>query len=237
MKGEFKCAHGAVFADYVAFDGKQQSCGKRDKNPRCAVRTGKEERAMNDTLLRSWWMLALRGAIAILFGLLALAWPGLTLLWLVALFAAYALLGGAVWTFGAIQNRKTDDHWWVLLIAGLASIGAGLIALLHPALTALVLILLIGANALVTGVLDIVVAVRLRKHIKGELLLVLGGAASIVFGVIVFLFPLGAGALALVWLISAYAIVTGALFLAAAVRLRSWARLNSGRSSPAAGAR
>jgi uncharacterized membrane protein HdeD (DUF308 family) len=179
---------------------------------------------MNETLLRNWWMLALRGAIAIAFGLLALLLPGITLLSLIALFAAYAIFGGAVWTIGAIQNRKSDDHWWVLMMAGLAGIGAGLIALVHPALTALVLILLIGANALVTGVLDIVVAVRLRRRIQGEMLLVLNGVASIVFGAIVFLYPLGAGALALVWLVGVYAIATGILLLVLALRLRALAR-------------
>ena len=179
---------------------------------------------MNETLLRYWWMLALRGGIAIAFGLLALLLPGITLLSLIALFAAYAMFGGAVWAIGAIQNRKVDDHWWVLLMAGLAGIGAGLIALIHPALTALVLILLIGANALVTGVLDIVIAVRLRRRLHGELLLVLTGVASIVFGAVVFLYPLGAGALALVWLVGIYAIATGLLLLALALRVRAWAR-------------
>lgn len=178
---------------------------------------------MNETLLGNWWMLAVRGAIAIIFGTLALLMPGLTLLSLVALFAAYAMFIGAVWTYGAIRNRKKDDHWWVLLMAGIAGLVAGGIALVHPSLTALVLVLLIGANALVTGVLDIVVAVRLRKKIHNELLLVLSGIASIVFGTIVFLFPLGAGALALVWIIGFYAIVTGALLLALALRVRSWA--------------
>lgn len=179
---------------------------------------------MNETLLRYWWMLALRGAVAIAFGTLALLLPGITMLSLIALFAVYAMFGGAVWTIGAIKNRKSDDHWWVLLMAGLAGIGAGLIALVHPALTALVLILLIGANALVTGVLDIVIAVRLRRRIRGEFLLVLSGLASIVFGAVVFLYPLGAGALALVWLVGIYAIATGLLLLVLALRVRAWAR-------------
>lgn len=187
---------------------------------------------MNDTLLRHWWMLALRGAIAIAFGTLALLLPGITLLTLIALFAVYAMFGGALWIIGAIRNRHTDDHWWVLLIAGLASIGAALIALLHPSLTGLVLILLIGANALVTGVLDIVIAVRLRRRIRGELLLVLSGVASILFGTVVFLYPLGAGALALVWLVGIYAIATGMLLLALALRVRAWARTAPPQAAP-----
>lgn len=189
---------------------------------------------MNETLLRSWWMLAVRGIVAILFGVLAAMLPGLTLLWLVILFAVYALLGGAVWVFGAVRNRKNDRYWWLLLMLGLVSIGAGGIAAVDPTLASLVIIVLIGANALITGVLDVAIAIRMRKYLRGEVLFVLSGVASIVFGIIVFLFPAGAGALALVWLISAYAILSGMLMLGAAWQARTWARLNTGRSSPAA---
>jgi uncharacterized membrane protein HdeD (DUF308 family) len=190
--------------------------------------------AMNDVLLRSWWIIALRGAIALLFGVLALIWPVLTLLWLVALFAVYALFGGAVATIGALKNRKSDDAWWLFLLLGLVSIGAGVIAILHPDLTALVLVLMMGANALVTGVLDIAIAIRLRKTIQGEWMLVLSGVLSILFGVFVFLFP-GAGALALVWLISFYAITTGVLLFIVGFRVRAWAKAaspSSGTFSP-----
>ena len=137
---------------------------------------------MNELLLQSWWMLALRGVIALLFGVLAVLWPGITLLWLAALFAAYALIGGAVSIIGAVKNRKSDEEWWLILLLGLVSLGAGVIAVLHPGLTALVLVLIMGANALVTGVLDIAVAIRLRKVIRGEWLLILAGIVSIVFG-------------------------------------------------------
>lgn len=188
---------------------------------------------MHDTLMRSWWMLALRGAVAIAFGVLAILFPAMTLGSLVALFAGFALLSGAIWVFGAIRNRRSDDQWWVLLLLGLASIGAGSVASLHPALTLLVLVLLIGANALVTGVLDIVVAVRMRKKIQGESLLIASGVASIVFGVIVFLFPVGMGGLAVAWMISLYALVTGLLMLVLAWRVRAWVR-GGGRSRPAA---
>ena len=173
---------------------------------------------MEDFFIRSWWVPALRGIVAILFGLLALAWPGLTLLSLVGLFAAFALIAGIASVAGAIRHRRTEDDWWMALLLGLVSIGA--IALFAPVLTALVLVLLIGANALVTGVLDILAAVRLRKTIQGEWLLGLSGLASIVFGAIVSFFP-GAGALALVWLVSVYALVTGALLLTLALRMRS----------------
>lgn len=191
---------------------------------------------MSETLLWSWWLLGLRGMIAVLFGIAAIVWPAITLITLAALFAAFALLAGAVWVFGAVQHRKADRRWWVMLLLGAFSVGAGIIAALHPGVTTVALILLMGANALVSGTLDIVVAVRVRKFMKGELLLILSGIASILFGMVVLLFPTGAGALALAWLTGFYAIVTGALLLALALQVRAWLRLNGGRSSGPAGA-
>ena len=181
------------------------------------------DESMDELLSKAWWMLALRGVIALLFGILAFLLPGLTLLWLVALFTAYALITGIVSIYGSVKNRQYDREWWLILLLGLVSVAAGIIAIIHPALTALVLVLVMGANALVTGVLDIAVAIRLRKAIEGEWLLVLAGLASIVFGILVFMFP-GAGALALVWLISAYAIASGILLLILAFKAHGWKR-------------
>lgn len=178
---------------------------------------------MHSMFLRAWWIFAIRGVAAILFGLMALLSPGITVLAMVLLFSAYALATGIVCTVGAMRSRKSDGDWWQLLAIGLAGIVAGLIAIVHPALTALVLLLLIAANALVTGVLDISAAVRLRRVIRNEWLLALSGAASILFGILIFLFP-AAGGLALIWLIGAYAISTGAMFLVLAWRLRQRAR-------------
>jgi uncharacterized membrane protein HdeD (DUF308 family) len=180
----------------------------------------KEVIGMNEMLSRSWRMLALRGVIAILFGVLVLVWPGLTLLAFAALFAAYALLTGAVLVVSSIKSRKSNDDWWLPFMVGLVSLGAGVVATIHPGLTALLLVLLVGANALITGVLDIATAIRLRKTIRNEGLLILNGVASLAFGVLVFLFP-DAGALALVWLISFYASLSGILLLALALRLRA----------------
>jgi uncharacterized membrane protein HdeD (DUF308 family) len=179
---------------------------------------------MNKLLSQAWWMLALRAVVALLFGILAFLLPGLTLLWLVTLFAVYALISGIASVVGAIQNRTSDRQWWLILLLGLVSIGAGIIAIVAPGLTALVWIYVIGANALITGVLDIAVAIRLRKVIEGEWLLIVAGLASVLFGISVILFP-GAGALALVWLISAYALVTGILLLVLAFKARKWKRL------------
>src|SRR5438046_10601045 len=100
---------------------------------------------------RSWWMFAWRGVVAVLFGVLTLVWPGLTLLWLVALFAAFALLSGGAALIAGIKNRKSDEDWWLALLLGLVGLAAGVIAILHPDLTALVLVLWMGANAIVTG--------------------------------------------------------------------------------------
>jgi uncharacterized membrane protein HdeD (DUF308 family) len=165
-------------------------------------------------------MFALRGALALLFGILALLWPGLTLLVLVALFAAYAILGGVVSLVAAVKNRSSDKGWWLILLFGLISVGAGVLAIFYPGLTALALVLVMGVNALFTGALEIAVAIRLRQVLQREWLLILSGIASIVFGVLVVLFP-GAGALAMVWLISFYAVLTGVLLLALAFKLRS----------------
>lgn len=174
---------------------------------------------MGDFFVRTWWAMAMRGLIGIVFGVLAIAWPTLTLITLVALFAAYALLAGVASVAGAIRHQRSGEEWWGALLLGAVSIGAGVVAALNPALSALVLVLVMGANALVAGVIDILAAIRLRKAIRHEWLLALAGVVSVAFGAFVFLRP-GAGALALVWMVSLYATVNGALLLALALRMR-----------------
>jgi uncharacterized membrane protein HdeD (DUF308 family) len=178
---------------------------------------------MENIFMRAWWVPALRGVFGFAFAVLAIAWPRLTLLSLVVLFAAYAILAGIASLAGALRHLAGADLRWDAVILGLVSIGAGLVAAYHPAATALVLVLIMGANALVVGVLDILAAIRLRKTIAGEWLLALAGLASIVFGALVFARP-GAGALALVRLVSLYAFVTGALLLGLGLRMRTLAR-------------
>jgi len=179
---------------------------------------------MNDWYIQSWWMVGLRGIIAIAFGIMTLLWPGITMISLIALFAAYALLGGIVAIYGAIRHRGQMEDWWLPLLLGLFSVGAGIVTIVHPAMTALILVLLIGANAMVTGILDIATAIRMRKTIKNEWMLALSGVLSLIFGALVFLLP-GPGALALTWLIGVYALFTGALLLGLAFRLRSRAHI------------
>jgi uncharacterized membrane protein HdeD (DUF308 family) len=178
---------------------------------------------MKDLLQRSWWMLALQGLFALLFGVLALLWPSVTLLWLVIMFSAYAMLSGIVAVIAGIGNRKSDSRWWLVLLMGVVSIAVAIIAILNPALTAIALVLLMGANALVTGVIQLAIAIRLRKQIEREWVLVLAGVVSIIFGALVLIFP-GAGALALVWLISFYAMLSGVLLLMLAFRAKGWGR-------------
>lgn len=192
-------------------------------------------------LMRSWWVLALRGVLALLFGVLALLLPGPTVLSLVLLFAAYALLAGIVYLAGAARNRRhaTGAHapdWWLLLGFGVVSIVAGVLALLRPGLAALALVLIIGVNALITGILDIVLAVRLPSHGRaGVWLLLASGIASIIFGTILVVLPT-VGTLALVWLIGVYAIVAGTLFMMLAFRSYEKAPASVGASQPNANA-
>jgi uncharacterized membrane protein HdeD (DUF308 family) len=176
---------------------------------------------VDDGLVRTWWAYGLRGAVAISFGVLALMWPGLTLVGLAALFAAFALIAGVVSMAAAIRHRQAGGDWGLVFLIGAVSLGAGIVAVDHPTFTVTALVLLMGVSAIVTGALDIAFAVRLRRVIEGECLLIVEGLLSIIFGVLLVLFP-AAGALALAWLIAFYAILTGMLLLALAAR--AWGR-------------
>jgi uncharacterized membrane protein HdeD (DUF308 family) len=170
-------------------------------------------------LARNWGAIAVRGIAAILFGLLTFAVPALTLAALVLLFGAYALVDGIFNVVAAVRRRAGDPPWWALLVEGIVGIAAGLVTLLLPGLTALTLLYVIAAWAVLTGVLEIIAAVRLRRQLTGEWRLLLSGVLSVVFGGLVIAAP-AAGALAITLWIGAYAIVFGALLLALAFRLR-----------------
>ncbi len=175
-------------------------------------------------LVGNWWTFVLRGIAAILFGLLTILMPGIALLTLVLLWGAYAVVEGVINVVAAFRRTAADQQpWWALLIEGVVSIAAGAIAFLWPGLTALALLYIIAAWALVTGVLEIVAAIRLRKQIQGEWMLAVAGALSIAFGLLLFLFP-GAGALTVVLWIGAYAVVFGIMLIALGMRLRKWVR-------------
>jgi len=179
--------------------------------------------AMVHALAKNWWLLLLRGIAAIIFGLLAFAWPGLTLLTLILFYGAFALVDGVLAIIAAITGGAPGSRWW-LAVVGLLGIAAGLVTFLTPGLTALVLLLFIAGWAIATGVLQIIGAIKLRKEIDNEWLLILGGIISVLFGACMMLAP-GAGALALVWVIGAYSVVTGVIFVALAFRLRKHANV------------
>jgi uncharacterized membrane protein HdeD (DUF308 family) len=172
-----------------------------------------------DALARNWWAIALRGLAGIIFGVLAFVVPGVTLAVLVLLFGAYALVDGIFNVMAAVSGRSGRQPWWMLLLEGVVSVAAGLVAFFMPGLTALALVYVISAWAFVTGVLEIAAAIRLRKVITNEWWLALSGVVSIVFAVFLAVAP-GAGALALVFWIGAYALVFGVFLVALGVRLR-----------------
>jgi uncharacterized membrane protein HdeD (DUF308 family) len=174
-------------------------------------------------LARNWWALALRGVFAIVFGLIAWLMPGITLYALVLLFGAYSFVDGIFGVAAAVRAAEHHTRWGWLLVEGIAGILTGIIAFVVPGITALVLLYLIAAWALVTGVLELIAGFRLHGHLANEWLLLLGGAASIIFGVILIVRP-GAGALALIWLIGIYALIFGILMLWLAFRLKRHAR-------------
>jgi uncharacterized membrane protein HdeD (DUF308 family) len=170
-----------------------------------------------------------RGVLAILFGLMAILWPGVTLTVLILLFGVYVLVDGVLNVVGRFMVRERDDRWWVRLLQGVRGILVGLLTFVWPGTTALVLLYFIAAWELLTGVMEIITAIQLRRVIENEWRMILSGAASIIFGLILFLFP-GAGALSLVWPIGAYAIGFGILRLLLAFRLRRMGDINATRS-------
>ena len=178
---------------------------------------------MLHTLAKNWWALALRGLVAVLFGLLTFLLPGLTLATLVLLFGAYALVDGI---FNVIAFSKVASHHWALLIEGVIGIIAGVLTFAWPGVTAIALVYLIAFWAIFTGVFEIVAAIGLRKVISNEWLLLLMGVLSLLFGLFILYAP-ETGALAIVLWIGAYALVFGVFLLALAFRLRGHRHLTT----------
>jgi uncharacterized membrane protein HdeD (DUF308 family) len=177
---------------------------------------------MLEALQRARWLLILRGVCALLFGVLAFAWPGITLVTLVILFGAYALVNG-IFTLGmALRAPKGTPGVATLVILGLLGVAAGVLTFFYPGITALSLLLVIAWWAIFTGVFEIAVAVKLRKQMSNEWFLILSGALSVLFGVLVIAMP-SAGALSIVWLIGAYAVLLGVLLLAVAMKIKGLA--------------
>lgn len=175
-----------------------------------------------DAIARNWWAIMLRGIVGILFGIVTFVAPGISLATLVLLFGAFAFADGILALVAAVRHRHASS-WWMMLLQGIAGIAAGAATLAWPGITALVLLYMIAAWALVTGAFEVTAAIRLRQVLTHEWLLVLSGVASIGLGILLMLFP-GPGALAVVLWIGAYALVSGALLFALALRLRAWDR-------------
>ncbi|OYW55844.1 MAG: hypothetical protein B7Y80_04265 [Hyphomicrobium sp. 32-62-53] len=176
-----------------------------------------------DALARNWWLILLRGIFAIIFGLLTFVWPGLTLVTLVLLYGAFSLLDGIFSIVAALKGGTPMPRWWLALV-GLLGIGVGLITLFWPQITGIVLLMFIAGWAIASGVLQIIGAVYLRKEIEGEWLLIASGLLSVLFGVVLVLFP-GAGALSLALVIGAFAVVYGVLLIGFALRLKKQAEI------------
>jgi uncharacterized membrane protein HdeD (DUF308 family)/uncharacterized membrane protein len=170
-------------------------------------------------LSRNWWWLALRGIAAILFGIIALAWHGTTLRSFMLLFGSLALVDGLVAIFAALTNVTGKKRWWILL-HGLVSIDIAVFTFIWTEFAATILLFLVSAWALITGILELVGAWDLRRNVSNERLLSLSGMASIIFAVLVIRFP-KTGQLSLAAMIAAFAILFGLLMLALSLNIRS----------------
>lgn len=176
-------------------------------------------RELTRAIGRNWWLFLLRGLAAIVFGVLALLWPGLSLVVLVLLYGAYALVDGAFALIAGVFGRSSVAPRWWLIIVGLLGIGAGVVTFMWPGITALVLLFVIAAWAIAIGIFEIIGAIQLRKEIRNEWWLILNGLLSVAIGIALFLMP-GPGALAVIWLIGFYAILFGILMVGFAFRVR-----------------
>jgi len=168
---------------------------------------------------RDWWVFAIRGIAALVFGVLALIWPERTLTVLVLLFGAYVLVDGfSLLVALARGDTLARRHAWSFGIMGLLGIVAGVITFVWPGLTALSLLYLVAFWAITTGTFQVIAAIALRKEIDNEFWMAIGGVASIVFGVLLVAFP-GEGLISLVWLVGIWAVVFGVSSLSLAYRL------------------
>lgn len=174
---------------------------------------------MLQTLARNWWAIVLRGVFAVLFGLGAFVWPGLTLAVLVVLFGGYLFIDGILAVLWALAKRNEGSFSWQVFLIGLASLAAGVLTLLWPGVTAIALLYLIAVWAIVRGIFEILAAFHLRRELRHEWLLALNGVLSILLGVVLIVAP-GAGAMAVLWLIGTFAIVVGIVMIALGFRLK-----------------
>jgi len=169
-------------------------------------------------LARYWWLVLLRGIAAIIFGILAFIWPGITLVTLILFYGAFVLVDGVLALAHAIMGGNMGSRWWLALV-GIAGIAAGILTFVWPGVTALVLLIFIATWAIILGVFQIAGAIKLRKEIDNEWTLILSGGLSVLFGLVLLLAP-GPGLLGLIWVIAAYAIVFGVLLVMFALKIK-----------------
>lgn len=174
------------------------------------------------TMSKNWWVFILRGILAIMFGLLTIIWPELSLIGLVWAFAAFVFLDGLFQVFSVITRQEDFERWWLILAEGLLGIGFGVLAFFWPEITILALLAMVVAWALLSGVIEIAAAIQLRKTIANEWLLGLTGVLSILAGILMILWP-AASAVALAFIIGVYAILFGITMIVLGTRLN---RLN-----------
>ena len=173
---------------------------------------------MVHALAKNWWLILLRGIAAVIFGVLTFVWPGVTLVTLVLLYGVFALADGVLALIAAIMGGQPAPRWWLALV-GLLGIIAGLITLALPGITAVILLYCIAFWAIAIGVMQIAGAIRLRKEIDNEWMLIASGVISVLFGLVMIMSP-GAGALGLLFVIGVYAVIHGIMLITLAMRLR-----------------
>lgn len=171
-----------------------------------------------DALSRNWWLILLRGILAVIFGVLTFVWPGLTLVTLVIFYGVFALMDGIFALVAAVTKGAPAPRWWLALV-GVLGIAAGVVTLMWPGITGIVLLYFIAAWAIVTGIFQLIGAFQLRKELDDEWLLIASGVLSILFGGLILAYP-GAGALGLAFTIGGFAIAYGLILIAFSMRLK-----------------
>ena len=178
---------------------------------------------MGFALAHNWWSLVVRGIVAVLFAAVTFIWPSITFAALVFLFAGYALVDGIMSLVAAVRAERAHSRWGALVFEGVVGIGAAILTVFWPAITALALVYIVAFWAIFTGVAEILAAARLRHYISGEWLLAIAGILSIAFGCLLVAAPL-AGAIVLALWAGVYMLFFGMMLIALGIRLRGWVR-------------
>ena len=184
---------------------------------------GEEETGMLNPLSRHWWAFLARGLCAVVFGVLTWVWPDMTVRVGMVAFGAFALANGVLSISKAVDSWEEKDDRWIFVLEGILGVGMAIVTLFAPEVTAVVLLFYIAAWTLAMGLMEIVIAIRLRKEIEGEFWLFLAGLVSVILAVLLMLFP-GRGILGLVWGLATWAVVFGVLLVVLSLRLLAQVR-------------